>query len=207
MGFVSNYRADFDPTLQDGSKLNYLEPRAPGIVEFLSHYGGLSFEGGLYRIHAVTDMAKWTAMVSAVFPGFKDRIFCFSYDWLGRHFALDFKRIENTRCLILMLEPGSGEVLEIPADFHSFHNQELIDYRNEALASEFYESWLSIDGKKPTLTECVGYRVPLFLGGKDEMDNLEITDMEVYWSITGQLLAKTRQLPDGAKIGQIRIGD
>ncbi|WP_434798222.1 T6SS immunity protein Tdi1 domain-containing protein [Terrisporobacter vanillatitrophus] len=33
----------------------------------------------------------------------------------------------------------------------------------------------------------MGYKVPLFLGGEDDISNLEEIDMEVYWSVTGQL--------------------
>jgi hypothetical protein len=36
--------------------------------------------------------------------------------------------------------------------------------------------------------KCVGYKVPLFLGGEDEISNLDELDMEVYWSIIGQLM-------------------
>lgn len=35
--------------------------------------------------------------------------------------------------------------------------------------------------------ECAGYKVPLFLGGADEVSNVEKVDATVYWSITQQL--------------------
>lgn len=31
-------------------------------------------------------------------------------------------------------------------------------------------------------------KVPLFLNGEDELDNLEVSDMEVYWEIMMPLL-------------------
>jgi hypothetical protein len=34
--------------------------------------------------------------------------------------------------------------------------------------------------------------VPLFLSGKDEVENLEVIDLEVYWELTGQALQQTR---------------
>ncbi len=55
------------------------------------------------------------------------------------------------------------------------------------------------------MTECVGYRKPLFLGGQDVIDNLEISDMEVYWSLCGQLLGRVRNLPNGARVGHLGI--
>ena len=36
--------------------------------------------------------------------------------------------------------------------------------------------------------ECAGYKVPLFLNGDDVVDNLEISDMEVYWEIMMPLI-------------------
>jgi hypothetical protein len=39
---------------------------------------------------------------------------------------------------------------------------------------------------------CVATKVPFFLGGKDSVENLEIIDLEVYWSLSGQLRNGTR---------------
>jgi len=55
------------------------------------------------------------------------------------------------------------------------------------------------------LDQCVGYITPLFLGGQDEFENFEISDLEVYWAINGQILEKTRGLPDGARIGEMTL--
>ena len=90
--------------------------------------------------------------------------------------------------LILLFEPGAGEVMQIPVDFKNFHNEELVEYQNEALASEFYSKWLNTKGDTPSHSQCIGYKVPLFLNGSDTVDNLELSDMEVYWSICGQTL-------------------
>ncbi len=86
-----------------------------------------------------------------------------------------------------MLEPGTGEALEIPVGFELFHNEELVDYRNEALAAEFFVQWRSTHvGAGPlNAADCVGYKVPLFLGGADAVENLELTDFEVYWDFCG----------------------
>ncbi len=148
-----------------------------------------------------------TPIVGEAFPDFKQRVLCFSYDWLGRHFALDFRRLEGDQYLVLMLEPGTGQALEIPATFRDFHERELIEFRSEALASDFYQSWLSSGRPQPNLSECVGYRKPLFLGGEDVLNNLELVDMEVYWSVCGQLLARVRRMPEGSSIRNIRIED
>lgn len=178
---------------------------ATGLEELFSNFSGCSFNGGLYRIHAFQDLSKWNQYVSEAFPDFSERIFCFGCDWLGRHFALDSGRVEAEEPLILMLEPGSGEALEIPANFLQFHDDVLINQSNAALAVDFFYEWLSAGNASPKNDQCIGYKTPLFLGGSDTIENLEPTDLEVYWSICGQLLEKVRGLPPGTPIKNITI--
>jgi hypothetical protein len=51
----------------------------------------------------------------------------------------------------------------------------------------------------------VGYRVPLFLRGQDDIANLELVDIDVYWTIVGQLIVGTRQLSVGATISGVAL--
>ncbi|MDH5601354.1 MAG: DUF1851 domain-containing protein [Gammaproteobacteria bacterium] len=166
---------------------NKIEPYADGFSSLMSGYGGTTFNNGLYRLHAAQDILKWTRLVEETFTDYKDRIICFGYDWLGRHFALDKSRVEKDQMLVLLLEPGTAEVMQIPANYSAFHNDELVHYQNEALASEFYSDWIHSSGEIPSNNQCIGYKVPLFLNGSDTIDNLELSDMEVYWSICGQI--------------------
>jgi hypothetical protein len=207
MSFLKMYRSDGKTKKQklDVSQLAKLEAIAPGISDFLGQFAGTSFNKGLYRIHEINEMRQWTATVGEAFPDFGSRIFCFSYDWLGRHFAIDGRRRQNGECLILMLEPGTGQSLEIPATFRDFHDTELVEYQDAALAADFQRAWLAAGGAIPSPSECVGYKKPLFLGGVDALENLELTDMDVYWSVCAQLLAKVRNLPPGTKIGKVDI--
>lgn len=207
MSFESMYHSESHKSIQqqDLSSILRLEATSHGIVDFLGRYAGESFCQGLYRIHPITEMSRWTTTVVEAFPEFGGRVFCFSYDWLGRHFAVDFGRLEGGQCQILMLEPGTGQALEIPANFRDFHDIELVQYQDEALAGDSYRAWLAAGGAVPSAAQCIGYRKPLFLGGQDVASNFEVTDLEVYWSICGQLLAKIRGLPNGTKIGNIRI--
>jgi hypothetical protein len=194
MSFDTMYSPDTDAPLQQQaiSSLARFEAIAPGIGTFLGRYAGVSFNRGLYRIHPIVAMPAWTAIAGDAFPDFKARLFCFSYDWLGRHFAIDIGRRENGQCQVLMLEPGTGEVLEIPTHFMDFHDAELVKHQNEAVAADFYRAWLDVGGLAPDSLHCIGYKTPLFLGGEDALANLELVDMEVYWSLCGQLLAQIR---------------
>lgn len=88
-----------------------------------------------------------------------------------------------------MLEPGTGDVLSIPVSFEDFHNEEIVEYHEDCLASSFFEKWYSKNNcYKLNRNECASYIIPLFLSGKDTVDNLEVSDMEVYWEIMMPLI-------------------
>jgi hypothetical protein len=53
--------------------------------------------------------------------------------------------------------------------------------------------------------ECYSCKTPLSLGGQLDADNFERTDLEVHYSILGQLHRQTRHLPPGTKIGSIKV--
>ena len=170
-----------------------VEPLAHGFTDLLSLHGGNSFRGGVYRIHAPQEIEHWTAIAEDAFPDYRGRILCFGYDWLGRQFALDRRSDSGGQSHVLLMDLGFGEVLNIPASFEEFHNGELVDFADAALAEPFYKKGLSSSGRAPGLDECVGYRVPPHLGGKDEVSNLEVTDMAVYWGLLGQITSRINE--------------
>lgn len=165
------------------------------------------FLDGAYRLHESGDVERFTAMAAEAFPEFAQRITCFGSDWLGRQFAMDSGRLQNGEPQVLMLEPGTGAALEIPADYGSFHTQELFEAPGAAVAYSFFQEWIATGAQPPSYRQCVGYRVPLFLGGEDTLVNLELCEFEVYWSTTAQVLAKVRNLPVGTRVNVVSIGD
>jgi type VI secretion system (T6SS) immunity protein Tdi1 len=84
-------------------------------------------------------------------------------------------------------------------------NDELVTYRDAALASDFFDEWSQANPEQLSIRSdtCVGYRVPLFLGGSDMIENLEIVDKDVYWSIYGQLRRGSAGLPPNTSIAEI----
>jgi hypothetical protein len=165
-----------------------------------------SFGGGLYRVHTPELALEWTEKVEELFPAFRDRVMCFGYDWLGRQFALDSRRHDGSHHLTLLFEPGTGEALEIPASIEELHTEELVQHGDAALALDFYADWREASGDDAYLgsDECVGYDIPLFLDGEDEVSNLSRIDMDVYWTLTAQLLHGTLRLPPGSSIRDVR---
>lgn len=112
-------------------------------------------------------------------------------DWLGRQFSLDITRGSPEDPQVLLFDVGAGEALEIPSPFSAFHDRELVANTDAALASEFFAEWLHAHSEPIGFDRCVGYRVPLFLGGTDNIDNLELADLDVFWTLTGQLRIST----------------
>lgn len=155
----------------------------------------VTYLGGAYRLHRPEDVARFTALAVEAFPQFADRIECFGADWLGRQFATDQGRVVEGEPQVLMLEPGTGEALEIPVDRETFHAAELVDEPDAAAAYSFFEQWLAVGGIRPEYDQCIGYKRPLYLGGSDDVTNLEAIDFDVYWSLSAQILAQARGLP------------
>ena len=159
---------------------------------------------GIYRLYSATEIVEWTKAVEDVFPDYTGRIRCFGRDWLCNQFCLDRGREQQAgEKLILLFEIATGKVLKIPETFEGFHESLLIDDADAALAEQLFTRWRIDDPKPLSGSECVGYKVPLFLGGKDDFENLERTDSDVYWSLTGQMLMNTRGVPPGTKIDSV----
>ena len=53
--------------------------------------------------------------------------------------------------------------------------------------------------------QCFGCKVPLSLGGQLDPSNFERIDIEVHYSVLGQLHQKTKHLPAGTKINSVKI--
>ena len=151
---------------------------------FFSAMEGKTFLDGMYRTFGSDEIEKWCRTVEETFPAYKNQISVFAYDWLGRIFALS--KLKGT---VLLFEPGTGEVLDIPVNITDFYNVEIAEYPEDSLASEFFAEWFEKNGNYLLKhNECAGYKVPLFLNGDDVIENLEVSDMEVYWEMMKQLI-------------------
>jgi hypothetical protein len=181
---------------------------ADGYEGLAQRFAGCSFENGLYRLHDATSGPLALSWIAETFPEFARRACPFGYDWLGRQFAIDTGRMHAGQPLVLLLEPGTGQRLEIPLTFGAFHDEELVEYRDAALATGFFDTWAQAHPRALPLAQgdCVGYQVPLFLGGRDTVDNLEVIDLDVYWTTCGQLRQGTLQLPEGTSIKDVSAG-
>ncbi|MDE5587568.1 MAG: DUF2185 domain-containing protein [Acetatifactor sp.] len=152
------------------------EERIEKIPEFMEMYGGRTFLNGMYRIHDNKDVEKWNEIIRKAFPGVKGSIQVFGYDWLGRNFAV----CDKTET-VLLFEPGTREVFDTGKTFSEFHNTEIPVDHEVCLMSEYFRKWKEAKDCGIAHNQCVGYKVSLFSKGKEEIENMEISDMESYW--------------------------
>lgn len=177
----------------------------PDFKKTVALLGGKSFDGGLFRVYRADQLERKTSIVVAAYPEYKNRIIVFAGDWLGRQFAVDYGRISDGRPQVLLIEIGIGKALNIPCSIVDFFNQELVEYTNDALALNFFHEWINTNNDVVDYSECIGYKIPLFLGGEDVLENLERINMELYIDMCGQLRSQTIHLADGTKISDVRI--
>lgn len=178
---------------------------ANGFREFSQRFAGTTFANGLLRVHDEQSGPAAAALVHDAFPEYGGRLKPFAFDWLGRQFVLDRDRIRGDEPLVLLMEPGTGMALEIPTTFVELVDDELVYSSDAALLDEFFEEWSAANSGSVPLgfDQCVGYDVPLFLGGADTIENLHVEDIDVYWSLTAQLRAATRNVPPGTPISGV----
>lgn len=188
------FEGAFNGSETELSSANNADKQAGEPLDILARiFGGRSFGGGVYRVIERGKRDDWGKQIALAFPRHGKNVCCFGYDWLGRVFGVRVTRDGHELGPIYMFVPGTGKVLEIPRSVVAFHDEELLEFSDEALAGEFYADWIRSGGVQPEYHQCIGYKIPLFLGGKDDITNLELSDIDVYWWITGQLIARLEQ--------------
>jgi hypothetical protein len=145
--------------------------------------GGQVFGGGLYRVLSDQMAATLTRDVFRAYPDYRDAVDCFATDWMGNVFA-----VRASTGQVVMFELATCETLGIGVPFEAFHTDVLVNQAGAALAEPTFQTWCRQGGAVPAANECVGYKTPLFFGGADEISNLELTDLEVYWHLTSQAI-------------------
>lgn len=205
-GFESAFTPD-RPVPQGQPPIFHATIQDAEVGEFLSSYGSRFFNNGLYRTMNSEIFLLAQGFVADAFPNFAGQVTTFSYDWLGRIFAVDSRHHVAGYPGVFFFEPGTGEAFETPCNLRSLHENELPEFGDETLALEFYGQWLASGGPMPRLDECVGYKKPLFLGGTDTVQKLELCNLDVYWTLSAQIISQVRGLPPGTPIKSITISD
>jgi len=176
----------------------------PDLKTFREELGGASFSRGLYRTVSHRDHAAAMQRVADAFPDYGNRVFPLAFDWLNRIFCADFDRTVNAKPMLLIMSHLTDEVFDIPVGVDEFHNMNLIEHHNGLLESDLFEAFLrSRQLTQLSYSECAGLSVPLFLGGQYAIENMDVTDIDVDWTMTATLLRQIRPLEEGAVISSV----
>jgi hypothetical protein len=175
-----------------------MEIRIPQELFYLfQNFGGANVNNGLYKIHTIDSWMIWAKDIATLFPSYTDSIYPFAFDWLGRQFCLSKENSKN----ILMFDPATVEDFELETDLVSFHNIDLVEDTDDMLSQDdFMELLTTRNLKGIKYNECLSHRVPLLLNGEDTADNLELSDIDVYWHMQSQIYSQIKDLPDGTTV-------
>lgn len=169
------------------------------FVGLISKIGGAVFENGILRIHTFESSLHWAVKLERYFTDKKEYIYPFAFDWLGRHFC-----INSQNGTVYMFDSAMFELFALPGSVSSFFENDLVDDSDALLGISLFNTVCAkLKIEKLEFEQCIGYKVPLYLGGKDEIQNFEIQNLEVYWEIMYQIYVQVKDLPEGTKIGKI----
>jgi len=104
-----------------------------------------------------------------------------------------------------VLDVAAGSLSEIASSIAEFQsllsNKEFVlDYFAVEMVSDLFQS-----GQVLEAGQIFSFKKPPVLGGEYILSNIEATDIEVHFSLAGQIHKKVSKLPPGTKIGSITI--
>ena len=173
------------------------------LKSLFSQLAGLTFDNGILRIHSLGSSYVWTEYITYYFEEYKNKVYSFAFDWLGRQFSVDL----FNKDLIYMFDPATGESFKLEQNIFGFFNEDLSIYKEGTLITDEFYQLSNLHLNNLDFNQCIGYKKILFLGGEDNISNLELIDMEVYWEINRQVFRKIKGLPEGMKINKISFKD
>lgn len=94
------------------------------------------------------------------------------------------------------------EVTESPKEFELYLSDKefIISYFEVELIGDLMKSGVNLQENK-----IYSYIKPPILGGKCEIENIEVTDISVHFSIAGQIHCQVKDLPEGTQINDVVI--
>jgi hypothetical protein len=159
------------------------------------------YNDGLYAIIARKEATALTQLVETVFPTAPGKLAAFAVDWMGRVFCADGYNLDSqgapTISFFDLAEPTS---FATDVDFETFHNVTAVDDMADVFNLEQFSRWTAENKPPADGKSCIGYKVPLFLGGEDDQENMERTDRLVYLEMLTALWETAKNLPEGTSI-------
>lgn len=156
---------------------------------------------GFLRFHTPESAHASYEACTRMIEGIEGRYYPFAFDWSGREFLFDIRDPESKPRYVIMIDPAEGEYYTTGLTIDEFF-EAAVDEDEDALAYPSYEEWRESAPEAGPLgfDRVVGYKVPLSLGGSDEVANMEVTDFRVYFELCTQIALQIRDLPEGTPI-------
>jgi hypothetical protein len=105
-----------------------------------------------------------------------------------------------------MLDPSTVQGYDIEEDIKLFHNRDMVVDRDETVSENAFDLFLKeLAVDKIAYNECIAHKIPLFLGGSDDITNYKVSNMEVYWETQYQIYMQVKDLPPGTKINSVKF--
>lgn len=157
----------------------------------LAEMGGVTLARGFYRFHTADSAVAANDACGELIRGFAGRYHAFAFDWLGRELAVDV-RAGQADGAVIAVDPGGAEYLESDLSLSAWHD--VVASEEDPMAYRFYTTWRAANPEVGDLgcDQVIGYKRPLFLGGADEVENLELSDRDVYFSLCTQIATQLR---------------
>jgi len=113
--------------------------------------------------------------------------------------------LEDASGAIHLLDTTTGQVRRLAA------SREVLDAAPSEVLNDWFAAALAFDclesGLSPGPGQCLSYKIPPALGGSFDLENLEVTDLDVHHHVVAQILEQVRDLPDGTPIRMVTGSD
>ena len=157
-------------------------------------WSGHSYAQGLLRFHdrAASELAA--GLVADAFGIERHEVAWFAIDWLGRQFgSVTPEGFDGVGHQVVVADVGANQMARFEA-WGDFVNE----VASGAIVEKLNNNGLTVFLSANSLTQipydhCAGFIHPPFLGGEFSTDNLELSDIDVYWTLLGQLTSTSGQ--------------
>ncbi|MFF0483001.1 T6SS immunity protein Tdi1 domain-containing protein [Streptomyces sp. NPDC004435] len=185
------------------------EPTAPAegrhpvpatLAGLFERAAGSILVDGFLRFHTPDSARESYEACARMIEGVEGRYYPFAFDWTGRELLFDIRDPEARPRYVIAIDPAEGEHFTTGLTVDEFF-EAAADEDEDALAFPYFQEWREANpGTGPLgFGEVVGYKVPLALGGSDDVANMEVTDQRVYFELCTQLALQLRDLPEGTE--------
>ncbi|MFI6642493.1 T6SS immunity protein Tdi1 domain-containing protein [Streptomyces sp. NPDC050504] len=176
------------------------------LIGLFAKAAGRTLANGFLRFHTPGSAHTSYAACARMIEGIEGRYYPFAFDWTGRELLFDVRDPESRPRYVIAVDPAEGEYLRTRLTLEEFFGA-VADEDEDALAFPYFQEWRRANPEAGPLgfDQVVGYKVPLSLGGPDEVGNMELTDRRVYFELCTQLALQIRDLPEGTPVSGAAI--